>query len=127
MHSTKPATFARDRRKANDDGRHEPALIVNQRNVRRTCFREIGLTRDEARAQAIVDASTDNVLTATGELDASCYGDLRRPSGLVDVRGVDYSYDGDYYVKSVTHRVRKGEYKQRFTLTRGAPARVHRR
>jgi len=57
-------------------------MIVNQPNVRRTCFREIGLTRDEARAQAIVDASTDNALTATGELDASRYGDLRRPSGL---------------------------------------------
>jgi hypothetical protein len=71
VHSTKPATFARDRRKANDDGRHEPALIVNQPNVRRTCFREIGLTRDEAWAQAMVDASTGNVLTATGVLDAS--------------------------------------------------------
>ena len=127
MHSTKPATFARDRRKANDDGRHEPALIVNQRNVRRTCFREIGLTRDEARAQAIVDASTDNVLTATGELDASCYGDLRRPSGLVDVRGVDYSYDGDYYVKSVTHRVRKGSTNNASPWRGRAPARVHRR
>jgi hypothetical protein len=37
---------------------------------------------------------------------------------LVDVRGLDYNYDGDYYVKSVTHRIRKGEDKQRFTLAR---------
>ena len=33
-------------------------------------------------------------------------------------RGAGFSYDGDYYVKSVTHSIRLGEYKQRFTLTR---------
>ena len=34
------------------------------------------------------------------------------------VRGAGYSYDGFYYVRSVTHNIRKGEYQQSFTLTR---------
>ena len=34
------------------------------------------------------------------------------------MRGVGGSYDGPYYVKSVTHTVRIGQYKQSFTLTR---------
>ena len=28
-------------------------------------------------------------------------------------------YDGKYYVKSVTHTIKRGEYKQSFTLARG--------
>jgi hypothetical protein len=36
----------------------------------------------------------------------------------VDVRGVGKSYDGTYYVSQVTHRIKRGEYKQTFTLTR---------
>lgn len=71
-----------------------------------------------ARAQAKVDASTDNVVTATGELDALQYGAMLQARGIVGLRGVGFSYDGNYYVKNVTHSIRKGEYKQRFTLTR---------
>ena len=76
------------------------------------------LTRDEN--QGHVNRSFDNVVTATGELDALRYGRLLQPRRLVDIRGVGWSYDGTYYVKSVTHRidVRKGEYKQNFTLAR---------
>jgi len=36
----------------------------------------------------------------------------------VGVRGVGSTYDGLYYVQSVTHRIRPGSYKQSFTLTR---------
>jgi hypothetical protein len=36
----------------------------------------------------------------------------------VGVRGAGYCFDGLYYVKSVTHRIKRGEYKQNFTLTR---------
>jgi hypothetical protein len=35
------------------------------------------------------------------------------------VRGAGQYYDGNYYVKSVTHNIKRGEYKQNFTLTRG--------
>ena len=69
-------------------------------------------------AQAKVDASVDKVLTATGELDALRYGDLLTPRGLVGLRGAGFLHDGLYYVQSVSHTIRSGSYKQRFTLTR---------
>jgi hypothetical protein len=98
----------------------QPALLVNQPNVRRTQFRASGLNTMQglARAQGLTDASTDNTVTATGELDALVYGDMLRARSLVGVRGAGFSYSGLYYVKSVTHTIRKGEYKQRFTLSR---------
>ena len=37
---------------------------------------------------------------------------------LVGVRGAGPAFDGLYYVKGVTHRIKRGEYKQDFTLTR---------
>jgi hypothetical protein len=37
---------------------------------------------------------------------------------LVGVRGAGQAFDGLYYVKSVTHKIKRGEYKQSFTLTR---------
>jgi hypothetical protein len=78
----------------------------------------LSLVEALARAQATTDASTDNVVTASGELDALQYGDILKARSLVGLRGVGFSYDGNYYVKSVSHEIRKGEYKQRFTLTR---------
>ena len=66
----------------------------------------------------------DNVVTAAGELDTLRYGDILRPAGNVELRGVGCSYDGTYYVKEVTHKVSKGGYRQSFTLTRVDRARV---
>ncbi len=81
-----------------------------------------GISDGEARsrAQGEVDKSFDQVVTANGTLDALRYGRILKPRGLVDVRGAGEHYDGRYYVKSVTHKidVRKGEYKQTFSLTR---------
>lgn len=81
-----------------------------------------GMTDAEARqrAQGDVNKSFDSVVTATGTLDALRYGRILQPRRLVDVRGAGEHYDGTYYVKSVTHKidVRKGEYKQTFSLTR---------
>ena len=37
---------------------------------------------------------------------------------LVGVRGAGLAFDGLYYVKSVTHNIKRGEYKQSFTLSR---------
>lgn len=71
-----------------------------------------------SRAQAITDASMDQVVEATGELDAVRYNGVLKARGLVGLRGVGSTYDGLYYVKSVTHQLRLGEYKQSFTLTR---------
>jgi len=97
----------------------QPSWLVNQPNVRTTQFRADGLNTMQAfaRAQGMTDASTDTV-TADGELDAVVYGDILQARALVGLRGVGYSYDGFYYVKNVTHSIRKGSYNQRFTLTR---------
>jgi hypothetical protein len=37
---------------------------------------------------------------------------------LVGVRGAGRPYDGLYYVRSVTHDIQRGAYKQNFSLAR---------
>jgi hypothetical protein len=69
------------------------------------------------RALSSVTSSSDAV-TGTGELDAVRYGQALRARRLVGVRGAGFSYNGNYYVKQVTHRIKRGEYKQGFTLSR---------
>jgi phage protein D len=97
-------------------------LVRNRAQLRRTKYLSAagGLSGQEARdrAQGMVDESLEEVVTASGELDALQYNGLLKARGLVDLRGAGQSYDGSYYVKSVTHSISKGEYKQRFTLTR---------
>jgi hypothetical protein len=96
-----------------------PAWLTNQPNVRRTQLGGAGLTAAQAfaRAQSATDASVDTV-TADGELDAVRYQDLLQARGVVGLRGAGFSYDGLYYVQRVTHTIRKGSYRQRFTLSR---------
>jgi hypothetical protein len=71
-----------------------------------------------AKAQGITDRSTDEVLTATGELDTLKYGSVLTARSLVGVRGVGYMHDGMYYVRNVTHRINPRGYQQSFTLVR---------
>lgn len=96
----------------------QPSLLT-QSCVRRKKFREAGLNIMQAfaRAQGMTDESTDAV-SAEGELDALRYGDILQARGIVGLRGAGYNYDGLYYVKSVTHTIRRGEYTQRFSLRR---------
>lgn len=96
-----------------------PALSSQpQRRVRQ--FRETGRDTAQAdtRAQAMTDRSVDDVVTVSGDLDTIRYGDLLQLRGTVGLRGVGLSYDGLYFVKSVTHTLSKGSYKQKFTITR---------
>ncbi len=83
-------------------------------------YRETGRDTAQAGARigAIADQSVDNVVTVTGELDTARYGSLLKARRLVGLRGVGATYDGLYYVKSVTHKISLGEYKQNFTITR---------
>lgn len=95
---------------------------TSQSRVRSTQFRESGLMIDQAqdRAQGTVDRSTDEVVKVSGELDTSYYGGILQVRELVGLRGVGFNYDGLYYVKNVTHkiRIRTNEYKQSFSLIR---------
>jgi hypothetical protein len=98
-----------------------PALPFQLPNVRTSLLEKTsGLTFAEAytRAQAITDKSVDNVVTAQGELDALRYGDVLEPRGIVGLRGAGFTFDGLYYVKSVSHSISKGQFKQRFSLSR---------
>jgi hypothetical protein len=63
-------------------------------------------------------AESSDAVTGNGQLDVLRYGHILKARGLVGVRGAGTSYDGLYYVKSVTHNIKPGEYKQSFTLTR---------
>ena len=45
-------------------------------------------------------------------------GSIVNVSSIVGLRGAGFNYDGFFYVKSVSHSIKKGEYKQRFSLTR---------
>jgi hypothetical protein len=61
-----------------------------------------------------------DVVTGTGTLTVDRYGTILRARSLVGVRGAGLAFDGFYYVDSVTHDIKPGEYKQSFTLKRNA-------
>ena len=62
---------------------------------------------------------TADVVSGTGQLDVLRYGQVFKVRQRAGVRGAGPYYDGQYYVKSVTHNIKRGEYKQSFTLVRG--------
>ena len=57
-------------------------------------------------------------VTGTGELDVIRYGRVLKARQLVGVRGAGPAFDGLHYVTSVTHKLKRGEYKQSFQLSR---------
>jgi len=59
-----------------------------------------------------------NSVSGNGSLSVTRYGHILRARMLVGVRGAGETYDGLYYVESVTHNIKHGEYKQSFTLAR---------
>ncbi len=77
------------------------------------------LTPSEAaeRAFGLMREGADSV-SGNGSLNVMRYGQILRARMLVGVRGAGLTYDGLYYVESVTHNIKHGEYKQNFTLSR---------
>jgi hypothetical protein len=63
--------------------------------------------------------ATADVISGSGQIDVLRYGRVFKARQLAAVRGAGTYYDGKYYVKSVTHSIKRGEYKQSFTLSRG--------
>ena len=61
--------------------------------------------------------SQDSV-SGRGSLDVLRYGRVLKARALVGVRGAGIAYDGLYYVQSVSSTLKRGEFKQSFTLTR---------
>jgi hypothetical protein len=87
--------------------REEPLPDISGRNPVDVALR--GLSKTTQAADAV---------TGQGKLDVLRYGHVLQPRSLVGVRGAGLAYDGLYYVKSVTHDIKRGQYKQSFTLTR---------
>jgi hypothetical protein len=73
------------------------------------------LARGVARA-----AGTSDTIEGRGSLDVLRYGRLLKARQLVGVRGAGLAFDGLYYVKSVTSKLKQGEITQDFLLTRNA-------
>ena len=98
-----------------------PALPFQLPNVRTSLLEQssgLSVVEAYARAQGVTNKSVDSVVTAQGELDALRYGDVLAPRGIVGLRGAGFTHDGFYYVKSVSHAISRGQFKQRFSLTR---------
>jgi hypothetical protein len=73
----------------------------------------------QAIALGLAEASrTSDAVTGTGSIDVVRYGHILKARSLVGVRGAGEAFNGLYFVKSVTHNIKAGEYKQEFTLTR---------
>ena len=63
-------------------------------------------------------ARMSDALTGEGSLDVVRYGRVLKARRLVGVRGAGAAFDGLHYVSSVTHTIKRGEYKQSFKLVR---------
>ncbi len=59
-----------------------------------------------------------DAISGSGSLNVASYGAILRARMLVGVSGAGFAYDGMYYVDSVTHNIKRGEYKQSFQLSR---------
>lgn len=73
----------------------------------------------QAISRGLAEASkSQDAVSANGGLNVLRYGRLLKARQLVGVRGAGLAYDGLYYVQSVTSTIKKGEFKQSFSLTR---------
>jgi len=97
-----------------------PTSVVNAGAQRTVSMRTSGLNAMQAfaRAQGLLDASSDDAVQVSGTLDSVTYNDVLKARGLVDLRGAGFSFDGTWLVRSVSHNISRGGYTQDFTLSR---------
>lgn len=99
----------------------KPPLALRQASSLRTTTRgDINkLDPAQAAARLLADAAaSSDAIKGSGSLDVLRYGRALKARQLVGVRGAGLAYDGLYYVRSVTHSLKPGEYKQNFELVR---------
>jgi hypothetical protein len=77
----------------------------------------LSFTRALLRGLAVA-AQTSDTVHGDGRLDVARYGHILRVRRLVAVRGAGAAFDGLYYVRKVTHQIRKGQFAQDFSLSR---------
>lgn len=73
---------------------------------------------DAANLAISIVLGAQDAITGSGSLDVLRYGNVLRARMMVGVRGAGLTYDGLYYVNSVTHDIKRGQYKQNFNLSR---------
>ncbi|MEU1372442.1 hypothetical protein ABZ442_02105 [Streptomyces triculaminicus] len=93
----------------------KPAPALKKTSVNDAAKKETGKALAETLAKAMESA---DAVSGSGQLDVARYGQVLRPRELVGVRGAGITYDGLYFVKSVTHNLQRGAYSQNFTLAR---------
>ena len=89
-----------------------PIRVVNLANTAQQSMVSALLT-----GLAYAGQHSDSVF-GEGRLDVARYGRVLKSRQLVGVRGAGLAFDGLYYVRSVTHEIKRGEYKQSFSLAR---------
>ncbi|MBP8169211.1 MAG: hypothetical protein KAX99_06055 [Azonexus sp.] len=67
---------------------------------------------------AAAAGSSADAVTGDGSLNVLRYGHVLKARQLVGVRGAGLSFDGLYYVKKVSSKLKAGEFKQSFSLAR---------
>jgi hypothetical protein len=92
-----------------------PAPALKKKVIEDTAKKDAAQALAETLARA---AESADAVSGSGQLDVLRYGHVLRPRELVGVRGAGITYDGNYFVKSVTHNLKRGSYTQNFTLNR---------
>jgi hypothetical protein len=100
----------------------KPAPALKKKVLGGTAKKEGPESRAEVLAKAMESA---DAVSGSGQLDVARYGYVLRPRELVGVRGAGITYDGLYYVKSVTHDLQRGSFTQNFTLAREGLIALH--
>jgi hypothetical protein len=84
----------------------------------------VGMAKYDPLQAAVIGLSraalAADVVGGQGTLDVLRYGSVLPLYTNVDVRGAGITFDGTYFVDSVTHSIKRGSYKQGFGLVRNA-------
>jgi len=98
----------------------KPPLGARPTPPARVEFKDMTSLAPDAAAQKILGMLMNNsdAVSVSGSLDVLRYGHVLRARQLVGVRGAGLAYDGMYYVNSVTHNIKRGQYKINFQLSR---------
>jgi hypothetical protein len=92
-----------------------PAPIANLKVMKETAR----MNPMQAISRGLSEAArSQDAVSGSGSLDVLRYGEILRARRLVGVRGVGLAYDGLYYVERVTSTLKRGEFRQDFSLTR---------
>ncbi|KUN25124.1 hypothetical protein AQJ23_17310 [Streptomyces antibioticus] len=76
------------------------------------------MTLPEILMTLLAGRGTADPVTATGSMDLARYGRPLDARSLVGVRGAGRAHDGLWFVRSVTHTLGRGSWKQAFQLAR---------